>query len=93
MLPDSLPAAASLATGVYAALSVPVLLVVDDPTWPTRRELIERPAGDRLLVEITRARLGAAQVRDRALLSLVSWLLVIAAHRAPADHTPKGATR
>lgn len=91
MLPDSMPAAFSLATSVYAAASVPVLLLVDDPKWPTRREVIETRAGDRLLVEITRLR--TAQVRDRARLSVVAWLLLIATHRPLVSAPKKGALR
>lgn len=90
MLPESLPTAVSLATGVYAAACVPLVLVVDDPTWPTRRELIESRAGDWLLVEITRLR--TAQVCDRARLAVVTWLLLIATHR-PTLSAPKGANR
>lgn len=91
MLPESLPAAVSLATGVYAAACVPLVLVVDDPVWPTRRELIESRAGDRLLVEITRLR--TAQVCDRARLAVVAWLLLIATYRHIVSAPKKGALR
>lgn len=76
MIPDSVPAAVSLATSVYFAACVPLLLRVDDPVWPSRREL-----GDRLLVEIVRARGTAADARARAALSAAALLLILSARK------------
>lgn len=70
----------SLGLGVHAAYSVPYFLLVDfDP-----RCLLDTRAGDRLCVEIVRAK-GSVQIaRDRA--------LVIVTHLSPSAPT-KGAHR
>ena len=47
-----------LATAVYAAAAVPVLLWADPAHPPRLRDVAETRAGDRVLVEITRARTG-----------------------------------
>ncbi|KUF18411.1 hypothetical protein [Streptomyces silvensis] len=82
-MPESLPSAMCLATSVYAALSVPVLLVPDDPQWPSVRELIETRAGDRLLVEAARARDTARDVWARAAQAAV-LLLRLSARKGAA---------
>ncbi|QCX81117.1 hypothetical protein C9F11_37670 [Streptomyces sp. YIM 121038] len=79
MIAETVPAAVALATSAYATASIPVLLLVDDPVWPSRRELIETRAGDRLLVEIARARHTAAGARTRAALSGAALLLLLSA--------------
>ena len=81
MIAESVPAAVSLATSVWAAGSVPVLLYADDPVWPTRREWIETPAGDRLLVEIVRARDTARDARVRAAVAAAALLLRFSARK------------
>ncbi|MFH8792263.1 hypothetical protein [Streptomyces sp. NPDC017941] len=65
-MPESLPAALCLATSVYAAASVPVLLVPDDLRWLSFRGLIETRVGDRLVVEAALVRDAARDVRARA---------------------------
>ncbi|MEI5100364.1 hypothetical protein RB200_19780 [Streptomyces sp. PmtG] len=77
MIADSVPAALSLAISAYAAASAPVLLLAD----VTRRDLIETPAGDRLLVEIVRARHTAADAPARTALSAAALLLVLSVRK------------
>jgi hypothetical protein len=84
----------SLATGISAACSIPFHLCVDaDLTDFDPRPLLESRAADRLLVEVTRARYTALQVRDRARIAVIDVLLAALLRFSAPVSAPKGATR